>query len=172
MESWSNGEESLSLHGQEEAGERASNAFRHFAASEQDWCHLCAPAKASGGKNSFPSRNPSEMYTRDYPINISNYAHLGGRGGVFLLPVHICRYHRWLQEMPCFCCLPTPTHTYISLAELSAVMTDLLCPSHPFALLTEHNAAQRSIHTFHLCRSPSIVNNWRWSKDGGWQVII
>lgn len=26
----------------------------------------------------FPPRNPSEMHTRDYPINISSYAHWGG----------------------------------------------------------------------------------------------
>lgn len=99
----------------------------------------------------------------------------GGEGGEAISPpsAQLGRYHRWLQEMPCFYCrrppthtapLPLPpslTHTHISLAELSAVMTDLLCPSHPFALPPERNAAQRSIHTFHLCRSPSIVNNRR-----------
>lgn len=161
---------------QEEAGGRgcvgvASNAFGCFAASNQHWCHIRAPAKASGGKNSLPSRNPSEMCTRDYPINRSNYAHWRRRGEAISSPsAHLGRYHRWLQEMPCFCCRrpppthappPSLTHTHISLAELSAIMTDLLCPSHPFALPPERNATQRSIHTFHLCRSPSIVNNRR-----------
>lgn len=148
----------------------ASNAFGCFAASNQHRCHIRAPAKASGGKNSLPSRNPSEMCTRDYPINRSNYAHWGGGGEAISLPsAQRGGYHRWLQEMPCFCCRrppptappPSLTHTHISLAELSAVMTDLRCPSHPFALPPERNAAQRSIHTFHLCCSPSIVNNRR-----------
>lgn len=171
MEAWWDGEESLSLH--RGTGRPGGDAFRHFATSKQHWCHIRTPAKASGGKNSLPSRNPSEIYTRDYPINISSYAHWGG--GDFSSQCTSVATTGGCRRWPASVVPPhthTVSHTHISLAELSAVMTDLLCLIHPFALPTERNAAQRSIRTFHLCCSPSIVNNCCWSTDGGWQVII
>lgn len=80
-----------------------TNVSRRFAASKQHRYHMSAPAKPSGGKSSLPSGVPPyqipqrctpEITPLIYPTMLT-----GGR--IFLLPVHICGYHRWLQEMPC-----------------------------------------------------------------------
>lgn len=82
----------------------------------------------------FPPRNPSEMHTRDYPINISSYAHWGG--GYFSSHCTSVSTTGGCRRCPGTVVSPPK-------AQLSSVMTDLLCPSHPAALRRERNFARR-----------------------------